>query len=152
MPHPTCQLGWERVGICPFSISPPICQRWVGYWCTLPYISPTFYVVSEPDPWKIKKEGLVNGVGWKCTLQNQKCACIPGTVYTSTPADLPDPPFNFLRVWFQDYLLCGGCLCTHSFLAGLQQRPCRTWNYVTRYSDQESVSYLQISLHVLFED
>ena len=28
------------------------------------------YVVSEPDPRKIGKEGLVNGTGWKCTLQN----------------------------------------------------------------------------------
>ena len=27
-------------------------------------------VVSEPDPRKIEKEGLVNGVGWKCTLRN----------------------------------------------------------------------------------
>ena len=30
--------------------------------------SPVFpTVVSEPDPRKIEKEGLVNGVGWKCT-------------------------------------------------------------------------------------
>ena len=28
------------------------------------------HVVSEPDPRKIEKEGLVNGAGWKCTLQN----------------------------------------------------------------------------------
>ena len=27
-------------------------------------------VVSEPDPRKIGKEGLVNGVGWKCALRN----------------------------------------------------------------------------------
>ena len=27
-------------------------------------------LVSEPDPQRIGKEGLVNGVGWKCTLQN----------------------------------------------------------------------------------
>ena len=27
-------------------------------------------VVLEPDPRKIKKEGLVNVAGWKCTLQN----------------------------------------------------------------------------------
>ena len=27
-------------------------------------------VVSEPDPQKIKKEGLVNRTGWKCTLRN----------------------------------------------------------------------------------
>ena len=26
------------------------------------------HVVSEPDPWKIGKEGLENGAGWKCTL------------------------------------------------------------------------------------
>ena len=44
---------------------------------------------SEPDPRKIGKERLVN-VGWKCKL--------------STPSHLPDPPFNFLRVWFRDYL------------------------------------------------
>ena len=25
-------------------------------------------LVSEPDPRKIEKEGLVNGAGWKCTL------------------------------------------------------------------------------------
>ena len=25
-------------------------------------------LVSEPDLWKIKKEGLVNWLGWKCTL------------------------------------------------------------------------------------
>ena len=29
-----------------------------------------FKLVSEPDPRKIGKEGLVNRVGWKCTLQN----------------------------------------------------------------------------------
>ena len=28
------------------------------------------HVVSEPEPRKIEKEGLVNGVGWKCTLWN----------------------------------------------------------------------------------
>ena len=28
------------------------------------------YLVSEPDPREIEKEGLVNGAGWKCTLQN----------------------------------------------------------------------------------
>ena len=28
------------------------------------------HVVSEPDPRKIGKEGLVNGAGWKCTLRN----------------------------------------------------------------------------------
>ena len=32
---------------------------------------PTHYkgvlVVSEPDPQKIEKEGLVNQLGWKCT-------------------------------------------------------------------------------------
>ena len=28
------------------------------------------HLVSEPDPWKIEKEGLVNGAGWKCTLRN----------------------------------------------------------------------------------
>ena len=28
-----------------------------------------FAIVSEPDPRKIKKEGLVNGMGCKCTLQ-----------------------------------------------------------------------------------
>ena len=27
-------------------------------------------VVSEPDPRRIKKEGLVDKVGWKCTLRN----------------------------------------------------------------------------------
>ena len=27
-------------------------------------------VVSEPDPRKIGREGLVNGAGWKCTLWN----------------------------------------------------------------------------------
>ena len=27
-------------------------------------------LVSEPDPRKIEKEGLVNGAGWKCTLRN----------------------------------------------------------------------------------
>ena len=27
-------------------------------------------IVSEPDPRKIGKEGLVNGAGWKCTLRN----------------------------------------------------------------------------------
>ena len=26
-------------------------------------------VVLEPDPLKIEKEGLINGAGWKCTLQ-----------------------------------------------------------------------------------
>ena len=26
-------------------------------------------VVSEPDPRKIEKEGLVNRLGWKCTLR-----------------------------------------------------------------------------------
>ena len=29
-----------------------------------------FKLVLEPDPRKIGKEGLVNGVGWKCTLRN----------------------------------------------------------------------------------
>ena len=28
------------------------------------------HLVLEPDPRKIGKEGLVNGAGWKCTLQN----------------------------------------------------------------------------------
>ena len=27
-------------------------------------------LVLEPDPGKIRKEGLVNGAGWKCTLWN----------------------------------------------------------------------------------
>ena len=33
------------------------------------------------------------------TLQSflLKCACIPGAVYISTPADLPDPPFQFFQ-------------------------------------------------------
>ena len=35
---------------------------------------------------------------------NRKRACIPGAVYTSTPAYLPDPLFNFPRVWFRDYM------------------------------------------------
>ena len=30
---------------------------------------PTEDVVSEPDPRKIGKEGLVNWLGWKCTLR-----------------------------------------------------------------------------------
>ena len=25
-------------------------------------------------------------------------------MYTSTPADLPDPPFRFSTIWFRDYL------------------------------------------------
>ena len=29
-------------------------------------------LVSESDPWKIGKGGLVNGTGWKCTLRNVK--------------------------------------------------------------------------------
>ena len=28
---------------------------------------------------------------------NRKCAFIPGAVYTSTPADVPDPPFRFFE-------------------------------------------------------
>ena len=32
-------------------------------------------LVSEPDPQKIEKEGLVNGMGWKCT---------PSLVYSCT--------------------------------------------------------------------
>ena len=31
------------------------------------YINWMISMVSEPDPQKIKKEGLVNGLGWKCT-------------------------------------------------------------------------------------
>ena len=31
------------------------------------------------------------------TKVNRKCTCIPGAVYTSTPADLPDPPFRFFE-------------------------------------------------------
>ena len=31
-------------------------------------------LVSEPDPRKIEKEGLVNGAGWKCTLWNVSLA------------------------------------------------------------------------------
>ena len=27
-------------------------------------------LVSEPNPRKIRKEGLVNEAGWKCTLRN----------------------------------------------------------------------------------
>ena len=27
------------------------------------------FLVSEPDPRKIEKEGLVNWLGWKCTLR-----------------------------------------------------------------------------------
>ena len=34
------------------------------------------YVVSEPDPRKIEKEGLVNWLGWKCTLR-QVCRRTP---------------------------------------------------------------------------
>ena len=36
-------------------------------------------VVSEPDPRKIEKEGLVNGAGWKCTLRNVRnfINCLP---------------------------------------------------------------------------
>jgi len=30
--------------------------------------SSALMVVSEPDPQKIEKEGLVNGQGWRCTL------------------------------------------------------------------------------------
>ena len=32
--------------------------------------SPRVKVVLEPDPQKIEKEGLVNRLGWKCTLRN----------------------------------------------------------------------------------
>ena len=130
-----------------------------------PPTSPPPNLVSEPDPWKIEKEGLVNEVGWKCTLRNvrrllivepsvaswafwrtrhvQKCSNLTRLVLqhsktnqnaktalvqlaflinahqnanqkpigsapayraqcTSTPADLPDPPFQFSRVWFRD--------------------------------------------------
>ena len=35
---------------------------------TSPLRSP-FYIVSEPDPWKIVKEGWVNWLGWKYTLR-----------------------------------------------------------------------------------
>ena len=35
---------------------------------------------------------------------NRKRACIPGAVYTSAPAYLPDPLFDFPRVWFRDYV------------------------------------------------
>ena len=30
----------------------------------------SYLVVLEPDPRKIRKEGLVNGAGWKCTQRN----------------------------------------------------------------------------------
>ena len=35
---------------------------------------------------------------------NRKRACIPGAMYTSAPAYLPDPLFDFPRVWFRDYV------------------------------------------------
>ena len=37
---------------------------------TMTYIfQGTCDLVSEPDPQKIEKEGLVNRLGWKCTLR-----------------------------------------------------------------------------------
>ena len=30
---------------------------------------------SEPDPQKIRKDGLVNEAGWKCTLRNDLSLC-----------------------------------------------------------------------------
>ena len=35
--------------------------------CTIHH---TLYLVSEPDPQKIEKEGLAHRLGWKCTLRN----------------------------------------------------------------------------------
>ena len=61
---------------------------------------------------------------------NRKCACIPGAVYTFTPADLPDPPFRFFRgsgsettitetiqsdqIMYTLYLVNALCLCMFS--------------------------------------
>ena len=41
--------------------------------CVLPSdwaCNPPPQLVLEPDPEKIEIEGLVDGVGWKCTLRN----------------------------------------------------------------------------------
>ena len=35
----------------------------------LPHVQVAYILVSEPDPRKIEKEGLVNWLGWKCTLR-----------------------------------------------------------------------------------
>ena len=40
---------------------------------------PRYEVVSEPDPRKIEKEGLVNRLGWMCSLRNVRnfISCLP---------------------------------------------------------------------------
>ena len=47
---------------------------------------------------KCEDNSLAVSISNKCTSKaNWKCACIPGTVYTSIPAHLPDLPFRFFE-------------------------------------------------------
>ena len=58
-------------------LSLKIDMDWINT-CVIMHLLPSC-IVSEPDPRKIEKEGLVNGAGWRCTLRNVRnfINCLP---------------------------------------------------------------------------
>ena len=67
---------------------------------------PTPFLVSEPDPRKIGKEGLAHRPGWKCTLRNVRNFINCRTL--QSPAE-PDTSTNVLSFLLAVYSLLKPC-------------------------------------------